>query len=231
MDDIKRDAVTADEHPRHISWIFFPNPPKDKRFCFLDDPAMEIKALDPSFRIRRRVHLGSPDKTGYAYQVFIDNEKQKEKLLLYLLMRKVRSILMVHGTYAHAFDLKRMRGINSTYSQVHYYTDRRQIDRHIGYSIHLEDSLMIENIPISFSFLDEILCRHSELKRIIDKCAELRMSFEEYRKRIIDCLERNMRYSEEEVINSLEVYKDLLPVFYLENYSVIAAATMIYNEL
>ena len=57
------------------------------------------------------------------------------------------------------------------------------------------------------------------------------MSFEEYRNRIISYLKRCMKYSEEEIRDSLEMYKDLLPVCYMENYSVIAAATMIYNEL
>ena len=55
------------------SYIFFPKAVEDKRFCFLDDPAMEIKALDPNFRIRRNIDFGRVEKTGYGLQVLIDN--------------------------------------------------------------------------------------------------------------------------------------------------------------
>ncbi len=162
-----------------VSYIFFMKHHKDYRFCFLDDPAMEIKALDPMFRIRRNVHLGNIEQTGYGYQVFVVNKAQRMMMHAYLNCRGVKGFVKLHDGYAHAFDLERMRDINSTYTRAYFFTEKEQIDRHVGYSIHLEDSRMVDRIPISYGFLESVLERHRDLQRIRNMSVENKMSLYE----------------------------------------------------
>ncbi|MBQ5443702.1 MAG: hypothetical protein IIU29_00830 [Erysipelotrichaceae bacterium] len=213
------------------SFIFFPEHPEDRRFCFLDDPTMEIMALDPSFRIRRRVHLGSPEKTGYGYQVFIDDGRQSAMMLLYLLLKGERNVLIVHDDHAHAFDLEWMKDINCTYSTVRYYYRKDQFDLRIGYSIHLEDSKMVDSTLIAFRLLDDVLKRHPELKRIKEDAKQPEHDFREYKRRIEDHLRDLMGYTQKEIAEAFEMYREILPRYYLIGYSVPAVATMMYNEL
>jgi len=213
------------------SFIFFIGQHSDDARCLADDPAMEIKALDLLFRIRKGVHLGSLEKTGYGYQVFIDNKRQRAMMLLYLLSKGIRNVLIVHGDYAHAFDIERMKDINCTCSKVRYFCRRDQIDHQIGYSIHLEDSKTIKSSLITYELLDDVLKRHPELKTIRERARIPEISFEEYKEKIEDHLRNKNGYTEEEIDDVLEMYRKLLPRFYLMGYSVPAVAAMIYNEL
>ena len=214
-----------------FSFIFFADQHNDDGCCSADDPAMEIKALDLLFRIRKGVHLGSPEKTGYGYQVFIDNERQRAMMLLYLLSKGIRNVLIVHGDYAHVSDIERMKDINCTCSKVRYFYRKDQIDHHIGYSIHLEDSKMIENTLITYDLLDDVLKRHPELKTIRERTKVPEISFEEYKQKIDDYLCIKNGYTKEEINDVFEMYRKLLPKFYLMGFSVPAVAAMIYNEL
>ena len=213
------------------SFIFFIGLHSDDACCLADDPAMEIKALDLLFRIRKRVHLGTSEKTGYGYQVFIDNGRQRAMMLLYLLSKGIRNVLIVHGDYAHVFDIERMRDINCTYSKVRYFYRKDQIDHHIGYSIHLEDSKMIKSSLITYELLDDVLKRHPELKTIRERTKVPEISFEEYKQKIDDYLRIKNGYTKEEINDVFEMYRKLLPRFYLMGYSVLAVASMMYNEL
>ena len=213
------------------SFIFFIRKHNDGRCCSTDDPAMEIKALDLLFRIRKGVHLGSPEKTGYGYQVFIDNKRQRAMLLLYLLSKGIRNVLIVHGDYAYAFDIERMKDINCTYSKVRYFYRKDQIDHHIGYSIHLEDSETIKSSLITYELLDDALKRHPELKRIRERTKIPEISFGEYKQKIEDHLRNKNGYTQEEINDVFEMYRKLLPKFYLMGFSIPAVAAMIYNEL
>jgi len=213
------------------SFIFFIREHNDGRCCSTDDPAMEIKALDLLFRIRKGVHLGSPEKTGFGYQVFIDNGRQRVMMLLYLLSKGIRNVLIVHGDYAYAFDIERMKDINCTYSKFRYFYRKDRIDHHIGYSIHLEDSKTIKSSLITYELLDDVLKRHPELKTIRERARFPEISFEEYKEKIEDHLRNKNGYTEEEIDDVLEMYRKLLPRFYLMGYSVPAVAAMIYNEL
>ena len=226
--------MSEKQRPKEItgkSFIFFLEHPKDRRFCILDDPAMEIKALDTSFRIRRRVHLGSLEKTGYGYQVFIDNGRQSAMILLYLLSKGIRNVLIVHGDYAHVFDIERMMDVSFTYSTVRYYCCKDQIDHRIGYSIHLEDSRKIDSTLISLSLMDDVLKRHPELKRIKEDAKQPDRDFGEYKRSIEDHLRNLMGYTQKEITEAFEMYRECLPRFYLMCYSVPAVAAMMYCEL
>ena len=214
-----------------FSFIFFVDQHNDDGCCSTDDPAMEIKALDLLFRIRKGVHLGSPEKTGYGYQVFIDNKWQRAMLLLYLLSKGIRNVLIVHGDYAHVFDIERMKDINCTYSTARYFYRKDQIDHHIGYSIHLEDSKTIESSLITYELLDDVLKRHPELKTIRERTKVPEISFEEYKQKIDDYLRTKNGYTKEEINDVFEMYRKLLPKIYLMDFSIPAVAAMIYNEL
>jgi hypothetical protein len=213
------------------SFIFFIRKHNDGRCCSTDDPAMEIKALDLLFRIRKGVHLGSPEKTGYGYQVFIDNGRQRAMMLLYLLSKGKRIVLTVYDDYAHAFDIERMKDVNCTYSTVRYFYRKDQIDHHIGYSIHLEDSKTIKSSLITYELLDDVLKRHPELKTIRERTKVPEISFEEYKQKIDDYLRIKNGYAKEEINDVFEMYRKLLPKFYLMGFSVPAVAAMMYNEL
>ena len=213
------------------SFIFFIGQHSDDACCLADDPAMEITILDPLFRIRKGVHLGSPEKTGYGYQVFIDKRRQRALLLLYLLSKGIRNVLIVHGDYAHVFDIERMKAINCTYSTARYIYRKDQIDHHIGYSIHLEDSKTIKSSLITYELLDDVLKRHPELKTIRERTKVPEISFEEYKQKIDDYLCIKNGYTKEEINDVFEMYRKLLPKFYLMGFSVPAVAAMIYNEL
>ncbi len=213
------------------SFIFFIREHNDGRCCSTDDPAMEIKALDLLFRIRKGVHLGFPEKTGFGYQVFIDNKRQRAMMLLYLLSKGIRNVLIVHGDYAYAFDIERMKDINCTYSKVRYFCRKDQIDHHIGYSIHLEESEMIKNTLITDDLLDDISNRNPELKTIRERTKVPEISFEEYKQKIDDYLRIKNGYAKEEINDVFEMYRKLLPKFYLMGFSVPTVAAMIYNEL
>ena len=213
------------------SFIFFIREYNDGRCCSTDDPAMEIKALDLLFRIRKRVHLGMPEKTGFGYQVFIDNGRQRVMMLLYLLTKGIRNVLIVHSDYAHVFDIEGMKDINCTYSKVRYFYRKDQIDHHIGYSIHLEVSKTIKSSLITYELLDDVLKRHPELKTIRERAKIPEISFEEYKQKIDDYLRIKNGYTKEEINDVFEMYRKLLPRFYLMGYSVLAVASMMYNEL
>lgn len=213
------------------SFIFFIREHNDGRCCSTNDPAMEIKALDLLFRIRKGVHLGSPEKTGYGYQVFIDNKRQRAMMLLYLLSKGIRNVLIVHGDYAHVFDIERMRDINCTYSKVRYFYRKDKIDHHIGYSIHLEDSKTIKSFLIAYELLDDVLKRHPELKTIREKTKVPEISFEEYKQKIDDYLRTKNGYTKEDINDVFEMYRKFLPKFYLMDFTISAVAAMIYNEL
>ena len=125
-----RISMSEKQYPKEMadtSYIFFPKSVEDKRFCFLDDPAMEIKALDSNFRIRRNIHFGRVEKTGYGLQVLIDNTSQRMKMLAYLRIRGHATVLSTSGGYAIVFDLKKMRGISCTSDRIYCFTERRQI--------------------------------------------------------------------------------------------------------
>ena len=214
-----------------FSFIFFADQHNDDGCCSADDPAMEIKALDLLFRIRKGVHLGSPEKTGYGYQVFIDNKRQRAMMLLYLLSKGKRIVLTVYDDYAHAFDIERMKAINCTYSIARYIYREDQIDHHIGYSIHLEDSKSIKSSLITYELLDDVLKRHPELKTIRERTKVPEISFEEYKQKIENHLRNKNGYTKEEINDIFEMYRKLLPKFYLMGFSVPAVAAMIYNEL
>lgn len=212
------------------SFIFFDHDHGDCRFCLLDDPAMEIKALDPLFRIRRGVHLGNADKTGYGYQVFVDNRLQRIKLLSYLKIRGHKGFLIVGDGYAHRFSLETMRDINCTYDKAFYIKDRKQTDRRAGYSIHIEDSSMLKRIPISYDFICRTLERHPELMRIRNMNGELKTSLNEYKAQVADHLKRLLKYSDEQIDDAFEKYRVYIPIYHLENYSPATVATIIDNE-
>ena len=214
-----------------FSFIFFIGQHSDDACCLADDPAMEIKALDLLFRIRKGVHLGSPEKTGYGYQVFIDNKRQRAMMLLYLLSKGKRIVLTVYDDYAHAFDIERMKAINCTCSKVRYFYRKDQIDHHIGYSIHLEDSKTIKSSLITYELLDDVLKRHPELKTIRERTKVPEISFEEYKVKIDDYLRNKNGYTPEETNNAFGMYREILSKFYLMGFSVPAVAAMIYNEL
>ena len=214
-----------------FSFIFFADQHNDDGCCSADDPAMEIKALDLLFRIRKGVHLGSPEKTGYGYQVFIDNERQRAMMLLYLLSKGIRNVLIVHGDYAYAFDIERMKIINCTYSKVQYFCRKDQIDHHIGYSIHLEDSKTIKSSLITYELLDDVLKRHPELKEIRERAKIPEIGFEEYKWKIENHLRNKNGYTKEETNDAFGMYREILSKFYLMGFSVPAVAAMIYNEL
>ena len=213
------------------SFIFFIGQHSDDACCLADDPAMEIKALDLLFRIRKRVHLGMPEKTGFGYQVFIDNGRQRAMMLLYLLSKGIRNVLIVHGDYGHVFDIERMKDVNCTYSTVRYFYRKGQIDHHIGYSIHLEDSKTIISSLITYELLDDVLKRHHELKTIRERTKVPEISFEEYKRKIENHLRNKNGYTKEEINDVFEMYRKLLPRFYLMGYSVPAVASMMYDEL
>ena len=213
------------------SFIFFADQHNDDGCCSTDDPAMEIKALDLLFRIRKGVHLGSPEKTGYGYQVFIDNKRQRAMMLLYLLSKGKKNVLIVHGDYAYAFDIERMKDINCTYSKVRYFCRKDRIDHQIGYSIHLEESETIKSSLITYELLDDVLKRHPELKTIRERTKVPEISFEEYKQKIDDYLRNKNGYTQEEINDVFEMYRKLLPKFYLMGFSIPAVAAMIYNEL
>ena len=213
------------------SFIFFIREHNDGRCCSTDDPAMEIKALDLLFSIRKGVHLGSPEKTGYGYQVFIDNKRQRAMLLLYLLSKGKKNVLIVHGDYAYACDIERMKDINCTYSKVRYFYRKDQIDHHIGYSIHLEDSKTIKSSLITYELLDDVLKRRPELKTIRERTKVPEISFEEYKQKVDDYLRIKNGYTKEEINDVFEMYRKLLPKFYLMDFTIPAVAAMIYNEL
>ena len=128
----------------------------------LDDPVFEIRALDPRFRIRENVHTGYLEKTGYAIEVFIDNNQQLKKLIEYLKLKNIKDCLVITDDYAYVLDIERNK--TRDYSNVYYYDSIFQIDRHIGYSIHLEDSRFIGNIP--YMILGSVKNRHPELSNI-----------------------------------------------------------------
>ena len=214
-----------------FSFIFFADQHNDGRCCSTDDPTMEIKSLDLLFRIRKGVHLGSPEKTGYGYQVFIDNGRQRAMMLLYLLSKGIRNVLIVHGDYAYAFDIERMKIINCTYSKVQYFCRKDQIDHHIGYSIHLEDSKTIKSSLITYELLDDVLKRHPELKTIRERTKVPEISFEEYKQKIDDYLRTKNGYTKEEINDVFEMYRKLLPKFYLMDITIPAVAAMMCNEL
>ena len=214
-----------------FSFIFFVNQHNDDGCCSTDDPAMEIKTLDFLFRIRKGVHLGSPEKTGYGYQVFIDNKRQRAMMFLYLLSKGMKNVLIVHGDYAHVFDIERMKDVNCTYSTVRYFYRKDQIDHHIGYSIHLEESEMIKSSLITYELLDDVLKRHPELKTIRERAKIPEISFEEYKQKIDDYLHIKNGYTKEEIDDVFEMYRKLLPKFYLMGFTIPAVAAMIYNEL
>ena len=214
-----------------FSFIFFIREHNDGRCCSTDDPAMEIKTLDLLFRIRKRVHLGMPEKTGFGYQVFIDNGRQRAMMLLYLLSKGIRNVLIVHGDYAHVSDIERMKDINCTCSKVRYFYRKDQIDHHIGYSIHLEDSKTIKSSLITYELLDDVLKRHPELKTIRERTKVPEISFEEYKQKINDYLRIKNGYTKEEINDAFEMYRKLLPKFYLMGFTIPAVAAMIYNEL
>lgn len=213
------------------SFIFFIREHNEGRCCSTDDPAMEIKTLDLLFRIRKGVHLGSPEKTGYGYQVFIDNKRQRAMMLLYLLTKGIRNVLIVHGDYAYAFDIERMRDINCTYSKFRYFYRKDQIDHRVGYSIHLEDSKTIKSSLITYELLDDVLKRHLELKTIREMAKNPKISFEEYKAQIENHLRNKNGYTQDEIDGVFEMYRKLLPKFYLMGFSIPAVAAMIYNEL
>ena len=140
-------------------------------------------------------------------------------------------VLIVHGDYAYAFDIERMKDINCTYSKVRYFYRKDQIDHHIGYSIHLEDSKMIESSLITYELLDDVLKRHPELKTIRERTKVPEISFEEYKQKIDDYLRTKNGYTKEEINDVFEMYRKLLPKFYLMDFTIPAVAAMIYNEL
>ena len=57
------------------------------------------------------------------------------------------------------------------------------------------------------------------------------MALEEYKKEVADYLREYMKYSEDEIIDSLQKYDEILLRCFKENLEISAVATMIYNEL
>lgn len=122
----------------------------------------EIRSLDPFFRIREMVHTGNLEKTGYAIQVFVKNEEQKRTIVEYMKLRKIKECLYIVDDYASVLNIE--SGMCSSYNQVHYYDSVFQEDKHLGYSIHIEDSRYIGNIP--FFILGIFKNSHPELNSI-----------------------------------------------------------------
>ena len=57
------------------------------------------------------------------------------------------------------------------------------------------------------------------------------MTLDEYKKQVADYLREYMKYSEDEIIDSLQKYDEILLRCFKENWEISAVATMIYNEL
>ena len=209
------------------SYIFFPKAVEDKRFCFLDDPAMEIKALDPNFRIRRNIHFGRVEKTGYGLQVLIDNTSQEMKMLAYLRIRGHTTVLSTSGGYAIVFDLKRMKGINCTSNRIYCFTDRRQIDNHYGYALHMEESSELYWHYITLK--EKVLDRHPELVVISNLESQRTLSYTEYLDLLSDHLKRRFGYGQKDIIRVLEAYGVLIPVYHVMNFQVSETARIIHE--
>ena len=146
------------------SIIFFPKSEDGSNLS--DEPAIEILTLDPEFRIRKNVHLGNLEKTGYGYQVYIENKDQIELMNRYLMQRGHRSVLILHGDYAHVFNLELRRDVNSSYGTVTYFAEKGLKDSHIGYSIHLEDSEILDKDLFFTDDFSRTLEKHPDLLKI-----------------------------------------------------------------
>ena len=143
------------------SYLFFASRDVERR---LNDHVFQIRALDPYFRIRENVHTGNVEKTGYGIQVFIDNEQQNTKLIKYLKLRNIKDCLVIVDDYAWVLNLKTMKC--RAHYPVYYYDNIFQKDKHLGYSIHIEDSRFIGYI--SFMIVESVKNLHPELNQIDD---------------------------------------------------------------
>ena len=222
--------MSEKQYPKEMadtSYIFFPKPAEDKRFCFLDDPAMEIKSLDPNFRIRRNIHLGRVEKTGYGLQVLIGNMSQRMKMLAYLRIRGHATVLSTSGGYAIVFDLKRMRGISCTSNRIYCFTDRRQINNHYGYALHMEESSELYLYYITLK--EKVLDRHPELVVISNLKSQRTLNYTEYLDLLSDHLKRRFGYGQKGIIRVLEAYGDLIPVYHVSNFQVSETARIIHE--
>ncbi len=222
------DPELLPEDMADTSYILFPDPSKDKRFCFLDDPAMEIKALDPNFRIRRNVWLGDPDKTGYGLQILIGNGSQRMKILAYLKIHGYEKVLSTSNGHAIVFDLKRMKGINCTSNRIYCFTNRKQIDRHVGYSLHIEES---SELYWHYSHLREhVLKRHPELKMIIRLTDTSWMDLSKYQKEFSEYLSLHLNYERETTGKVMNEYEKFIKVYWSNNIQICEAGRLIDAE-
>ena len=145
------------------SYLIFIERPKPIGWRCLDDPVYELRALDPELRIRVDVHTGHPDKTGYAIQVFADNDRQNTIIKEYMKLRNIKDCLYIHDDFAHVLDF--YTGKTRGYAKANYVEKGNRDVPMGGYKIYLENSRWIGHIM--FKILGYVRTKHPELNQIV----------------------------------------------------------------